>query len=108
MRLISERIGFEYNTDWNTQYFGWSLIKKLTNDASDKQATFKDPKDNETNASLDIIRNDDGSIRFEVNNAKGLMRLISNCIGFQYQDDWNTQYFGHSLINFINNPTAQA
>ncbi|HHF1011694.1 TPA: hypothetical protein ACPIVT_001217, partial [Haemophilus influenzae] len=27
---------------------------------------------------------------------------MSEDLGFEYSDEWNTRYFGHRLINFIN------
>ncbi|HHV7100599.1 TPA: hypothetical protein ACUM2A_001923, partial [Haemophilus influenzae] len=29
------------------------------------------------------------------------LREISEDLGFEYSDEWNTRYFGHRLINFI-------
>ena len=31
-----------------------------------------------------------------------MLREISEDLGFEYSDEWNTRYFGHRLINFIN------
>lgn len=69
---------------------------------SKKNAIFKDTT---TNAKITLIQNDDNSINLEVDNAKGLMRLISQQTGFQYDDEWNTQTLGSKLIDFINNPS---
>lgn len=59
-------------------------------------------KDKETNAKITLIQNDDNTIDFEVDNAKGLMRLISKAIGFEYDPDWNTQTLGSKLIDVLN------
>lgn len=31
-----------------------------------------------------------------------ILRDISNEIGFEYSGDWNSQFFGHRLIDFLN------
>lgn len=60
-------------------------------------------KDDATNAKITLIQNDDNSIDFEVNNALGVMRLISKAIGFEYDPEWNTQTLGRKLIDVLNN-----
>lgn len=109
MRLISQQTGFQYDDEWNTQTLGSKLIDFINNPSdtitAKKTAVFKDE---ETNAKITLIQNEDNSINFEVDNAKGLMRLISRKISFQYDINWNTQTLGAKLIDFINNPTEQA
>lgn len=109
MRLISQQTGFQYDDEWNTQTLGSKLIDFINNPSdtitAKKTAVFKDE---ETNAKITLIQNEDNSIDFEVDNAKGLMRLISRKISFQYDTNWNTQTLGAKLIDFINNPTEQA
>lgn len=109
MRLISKQTGFQYDDEWNTQTLGSKLIDFINNPSdtitAKKTAVFKD---NETNAKITLIQKDDNSIDFEVDNTKGLLRLIAKQVGFQCDADWNTQTLGSKLIDVINNPTETA
>ena len=42
------------------------------------------------------------TIRCRDRKTRSMLREISEDLGFEYSDDWNTRYFGHRLINFIN------
>lgn len=104
LRLIANQLNFNYDAEWTTQQFGRELIKQISGDESAKRAEFKDKDD--TNAKITLIRNDDSSIELEVNNDKGLMRLIAKALNFAYDESWNTQTLGSKLIDAINNPTT--
>ncbi|MCQ9328821.1 leucine-rich repeat domain-containing protein [Pelistega suis] len=49
---------------------------------------------------IEQAENDTVSIIFD--NTRQALRDIANEIGMEYDPDWNTRYFGHRLINFIN------
>lgn len=54
-----------------------------------------------------ITRSINNSIKATINeviatNTKATLRLISQEIGFNYDPNWNTQYFGKKLIEYIN------
>ena len=42
------------------------------------------------------------TIRCRDRKTRSMLREISEDLGFEYSDEWNTRYFGHRLINFIN------
>ena len=42
------------------------------------------------------------TIRCRDRKTRNMLREISEDLGFEYSDEWNTRYFGHRLINFIN------
>ena len=42
------------------------------------------------------------TIRCRDRKTRSMLREISEDLGFGYSDEWNTRYFGHRLINFIN------
>ena len=42
------------------------------------------------------------TIRCRDRKTRSMLREISEDLGFEYSDNWNTRYFGHRLINFIN------
>ena len=42
------------------------------------------------------------TIRCRDRKTRSMLREISEDLGFEYSDEWNTCYFGHRLINFIN------
>ena len=42
------------------------------------------------------------TIRCRDRKTRSMLREISEDLGFEYSDEWNTHYFGHRLINFIN------
>lgn len=50
-----------------------------------------------------ITRNEDGAIKVAktYDNVKGALREISKQIGFEYDENWNTQQFGKNLIKSI-------
>lgn len=55
-----------------------------------------------------IVRTKNGTIKVTHNgivspNTIDTLRQISNNINFNYDDNWNTHYFGKKLIEFINN-----
>lgn len=49
-----------------------------------------------------IQQAENDSISIICDNTKQALRDIANEIGMEFDSDWNTQYFGHRLINFIN------
>lgn len=73
--------------------------------ADKKTAVFTDEQ---TNAKITLIRKENDSIDFEVNNALGLMRIIAEKMNFSYDPEWNTQRLGRVLIDELNNPNRSA
>lgn len=46
---------------------------------------------------------ENGAIKIRPVSNRDALRKFSNVLGFTYEDDWGTRYFGHRIINFINN-----
>ncbi|OOF36387.1 hypothetical protein [Rodentibacter heidelbergensis] len=49
-----------------------------------------------------IQQGENNSISIICDNTRQALRDIAKEIGMEYEQEWNTQYFGHRLINFIN------
>ena len=50
-----------------------------------------------------IEQAENDSISVKYHNTKEGLREISQQVGFEFDNDWNTRYFGDRLIKFLNN-----
>lgn len=99
LREIAEQIGFDFDTNWNTQQFGKKLIEHIigehvsTNDEASAEC-----------GEYVIFKAATGSIQVfkDYDNVKGALREIAEQMGFEYDTAWTTRQFGNKLIKHLN------
>jgi len=98
MIKISEKKGFKYDPKWNTQYFGYALCKEFGDKWSVK---FDD---------ITITRQKDNKIEIfqECRPVKGALKEICEKMGFEYDYEWNTQYFGYRVVKYLSENKGKA
>lgn len=91
LRLISEKIGFDFDEKWTTRQFGTNLLKQqgCTDEAYIGEFGIKKHQ----NGSIETYRTYD--------NTKGALREIAEKIGFDYDEKWTTRQFGTKLIKHL-------
>lgn len=94
LKEVAAANGFEVSPNWNTQDLGRKLLAQFCNGA--KTGTIGEYQiEREPNQRINVIR------KFS-NTMEGL-RQCADSIDFPYEKDWNTQYFGSVLVNYIEN-----
>lgn len=94
LKEIAVANGMEVSPNWNTQDLGRKLLAQFCNGA--KEGIIGEYQiEREPNQRINVIRT------FS-NTTEGL-RQCADSIKFPYEKDWNTQYFGSVLVNYIEN-----
>lgn len=94
LREIAAANGFEVSPDWTTQELGRKLLSQFCN--REKNGVIGEYSiEREANQRINVIRT--------FGNTKEGLRQCADSINFVYEKDWNTQYFGNVLINYIEN-----
>ena len=94
LREIAAANGFEVSPDWTTQELGRKLLSQFCN--REKNGVIGEYSiEREANQRINVIRT--------FGNTKEGIRQCADSINFVYEKDWNTQYFGNVLINYIEN-----
>lgn len=94
LKEIAVANGFEVSPKWNTQDLGRRLLAQFCNGA--KEGTIGEYQiEREANQRINVIRTFSNTI-------EGL-RQCADTIKFPYEKDWNSQYFGNVLVNYIEN-----
>lgn len=91
LREIAKEKGIDYDPNWNTRQFG----KKIVDD-------YGDGKIAEVGENT-VVRETSGSIKtYRVyDNVKGVLREVSESVGFEYDPAWTTRQFGSKLVDFL-------
>lgn len=94
LREIAAANGFEVSPDWTTQELGRKLLSQFCN--REKNGVIGEYSiEREANQRINVIRT--------FGNTKEGLRQCADSINFAYEKDWNTQYFGNVLVNYIEN-----
>lgn len=94
LKEVASANNFEVSPKWNTQDLGRKLLAQFCNKA--KEGTIGEYLiEREANQRINVIRTFGNTI-------EGL-RQCADSIKFPYEKDWNTQYFGSVLVNYIEN-----
>lgn len=94
LKEVAAANNFEVSPNWNTQDLGRKLLAQFCNKA--KEGTIGEYLiEREANQRINVIRTFGNTI-------EGL-RQCADSIKFPYEKDWNTQYFGSALVNYIEN-----
>lgn len=98
MTDIAAENNFEVEEKWNTQTLGSKLVKQF---GDGKTAKFKD---------ITINKMESGKIEIfqECKNTIEALRAIAKQMGFEYDDNWNTQTFGAKLAAYLDEHKAEA
>ncbi|KAE9538409.1 hypothetical protein HT665_07410 [Ursidibacter maritimus] len=103
LREIADKLGMEYESDWNTQSLGSKLINHINGVSRNVQMEGAEGvKKSAKYGNFVIEQAENNSISITCDNTKEGLRQISGEIGMVYESDWNTQYLGNKVINFIN------
>lgn len=94
LKEVAVANGLEVSPNWNTQDLGRKLLAQFCDGA--KEGTIGEYQiEREANQRINVIRTFSNTI-------EGL-RQCADSIKFHYEKDWNTQYFGSVLVNYIEN-----
>lgn len=94
LREIAAANGFEVSPDWTTQELGRKLLSQFCN--REKNGVIGEYSiEREANQRINVIRT--------FGNTKEGLRQCADSINFVYEKDWNTQYFGNVLVDYIEN-----
>ncbi|AKG15909.2 hypothetical protein [Moraxella bovoculi] len=104
LRKFSNVLGFTYEDGWGTRTLGRKLIDLINDNSRENSNSSK-------NLATITIRDikyyieqlESGTIEIRPVSTLDALRKFSNVLGFAYEDRWDTRYFGHRIINFINN-----
>ncbi|MGX2975839.1 hypothetical protein ACWIUH_12335, partial [Ursidibacter arcticus] len=103
LREIADKLGMEYESDWNTQSLGSKLINYINGVSRNVQMEDAEGvKKSAKYGNFVIEQAENNSISITCDNTKEGLRQIAGEIGMVYESDWNTQYLGNKVINFIN------
>ena len=94
LKEIAAANGFEVSPNWNTQDLGRKLLSRFCNGEKDG-AIGEYLIEREANQRINVLRTFGNTI-------EGL-RQCADSINFAYEKDWNTQYFGNVLVNYVEN-----
>lgn len=92
LREIASILNLEYDNNWTTRQLG---TKILQNQGEKTEATIGE---------YVIAKNSNGSIELykKYNNVIDSLRCVAKNIGFDYDEKWNTRFFGSKIIDYIN------
>ena len=93
MREMAALKGMEVPSNWNNHYLGKKLLDTYCGPEAQSGVIGEYSIERQPNGHIDVIRT--------FSNTKASLRLISDLIGYKYENKWDTRTLGNKLVEYV-------
>ena len=93
MREMAALKGMEVPSNWNNHYLGKKLLDTYCGPGAQSGVIGEYSIERQPNGHIDVIRT--------FSNTKASLRLISDLIGYKYENKWDTRTLGNKLVEYV-------